>query len=407
MRKPKSDEILCKQPKYFKHFSCIGGSCPYDCCHGWGTLRWEQAEVDKLKAADCSEKLKSLIDDFCVPVEDKNGNTYYNVKYTENGSCPMHAEDGLCSIQRELGADFLSNTCQVYPRKTFVYGDHVLRTMNLSCYEALGNICDHKTSMDIVCEIEKRANVKGQTDTQADRDNHPELKYRSVLFDTFYALIANESAPIEDRLIVGAIAAEMISQYIERGEQDRIPELCSEIIRRMSAPPSIDMDSGAQENFDFKFRVCGIVLREMRKLRTISYMMSDDGSVSVERYLKSKEIFDRFKEKKPQMMRNIALNMLFECSMPFFHADMTVFENYCFYAAIFASIEMLGAASAAIVMNSSGSADDEELYNAFKLAVATGSRSMFQTATAADKTLEVLREADCMSVPYIALLLKY
>lgn len=228
MRKPRSDEILCKQPKYYKHFSCAGGACPYDCCHGWGTLRWEKAEVDKLKAADCSEKLKSLIDDFCVPAEDDNGVVYYNVKYTENGNCPMHAEDGLCSIQRELGAEYLSHTCQVYPRRTYVFGEYPLRTMNMSCYEALGNICDHKTSMDIVYEIEKRADVSGSSDTQEERDKHPELKYRNVLFDTFYAIISNTGASIEDRLIQGAMAAETISECIKRGEHDSLPALCAE-----------------------------------------------------------------------------------------------------------------------------------------------------------------------------------
>ena len=36
------------------------------CCYGWGNIDWTKDEVEKLKGAECSEELKSLIAIFSI-----------------------------------------------------------------------------------------------------------------------------------------------------------------------------------------------------------------------------------------------------------------------------------------------------------------------------------------------------
>ena len=50
-----------RRPQYYKDFSCIGGTCPMSCCLVW-KVNWSEDEVEKLKNAECSEELKTLID---------------------------------------------------------------------------------------------------------------------------------------------------------------------------------------------------------------------------------------------------------------------------------------------------------------------------------------------------------
>ena len=48
-------------------------------------------------------------------------------------SCPMICEDSLCLIQKNFGEDFLSDICAEFPRRVYVIGETVTRSMSLNC----------------------------------------------------------------------------------------------------------------------------------------------------------------------------------------------------------------------------------------------------------------------------------
>ncbi len=60
-----------KQPRYYSDFSCMGGSCPMSCCLVW-RVDWKRDEVEKLKNAECSDELRTLIDNSFVQFKDNS-----------------------------------------------------------------------------------------------------------------------------------------------------------------------------------------------------------------------------------------------------------------------------------------------------------------------------------------------
>ena len=186
------------------------------CCYGWGNIDWTKDEVEKLKCAECSEELKSLIEKTFV----ENGSKY-NVKYNEKGFCPLLDENGLCRVQKELGVEYMSKTCIIYPRHSIISGNTAINYCNISCYHIMDTLCRQKDSMAIENLLPKSAKVKEMaTDIDGANDvlKSPELKFRNQLFDLFYDIISDESYSLETALTLGALAANNLDKIVRSGE---------------------------------------------------------------------------------------------------------------------------------------------------------------------------------------------
>jgi lysine-N-methylase len=120
------------QPTSYERFQCIGAACQDTCCEGWGVF------VDKItfqKYQVCSDseigaKLKEL-----VTIKAAGNDSSYATILSPGGRCSFLA-DGLCSVQKRLGADYLGHTCATYPRIVNTLADRRERSLDLSCPEA-------------------------------------------------------------------------------------------------------------------------------------------------------------------------------------------------------------------------------------------------------------------------------
>ncbi|MCM1328811.1 MAG: flagellin lysine-N-methylase [Ruminococcus sp.] len=204
-----------RQPRYYKDFSCIGGSCPMSCCVVWN-IEWKKDEIEKVKSADCSRHLRELLDSSFLPFNGSEDR--FVMKLDERKRCPFLTEDNFCAIQRELGAEYLSRTCSIYPRNSRLMGNAILSYCNLSCYRVMDMLCNDRYSA--VLDNFRPTVKKSETvniDTNIDAMNHPELKYRQQLFEFFYEIIADESRSVETSITLGALAAQTISKNIRSG----------------------------------------------------------------------------------------------------------------------------------------------------------------------------------------------
>lgn len=137
-----------RQPRYYNEFHCIGGDCPDNCCYGW-RIDWNKDEVDKvLNAPNISPELKSLAERSFVPDENKQGR--YIVEFDERGKCPCVTEDGLCRIQKELGVEYLSYTCQIYPRCAIGTPNIFYRSCNSSCRVIMEHFFNEENAVELV-----------------------------------------------------------------------------------------------------------------------------------------------------------------------------------------------------------------------------------------------------------------
>ncbi len=121
------------QPSSYHAFRCIGADCEDTCCAGWA-VNVDQLTYEAYQRCDDPElgpRLRELVT--INPASTHAGN---HARITLSGpTCPFLSE-GLCSIQKKLGAQHLSIMCATYPRVMNVVGGVIERSLDLSCPEA-------------------------------------------------------------------------------------------------------------------------------------------------------------------------------------------------------------------------------------------------------------------------------
>lgn len=407
-----------RQPRYYNDFACIGGSCPTSCCFQW-RVDWTKEEVEKLKNADCSEHLRELIDSSFAENDEK-----YKIVMDEKNRCPFLTEDNFCSIQRELGAEYLSYVCRTYPRKRKFSGNAILNYCHTSCYPIMDTLC-----RDSECMILENFRPKAKKSFQADMDsegnilNHPELKYRRELFELFYEVISDNSYSVETAVTLGAVAAQSISRLVENGAYDKIPDNISALKKQLKNPAQIKKLEELKPNYAIKLGFAKKFNDIILKSNMINFI-SENNALIADKYDEGMSRFNAAFAERPFALRNIALNLLLELEIPFWNKDYSIFENYCYYAAAIAMVKL----TAAVVFNSqtavtpmvTGSGKASEAVKNLKISfkVVTDPEHEFKTRIAyidrflahdnnkIQAILDMYKELNCMSPAYIALIVK-
>lgn len=112
-------------PYYYKNFSCIGGACEDTCCGGWN-IAIDRASMKRYQNVPGAFgiQLRNAVD--------KSSGCFR----LSRRRCMLLDEEGLCKIQKKLGADGLCKGCRDYPRHMEDYGDVRELMLSLSCPEA-------------------------------------------------------------------------------------------------------------------------------------------------------------------------------------------------------------------------------------------------------------------------------
>jgi lysine-N-methylase len=121
------------RPGYFDRFRCIGAECEDTCCVGW-LVHVDKRSYEKYQSCadpECGSSLRTLI---TINEKSANDDDYAKILFNQAG-CPFLSE-GLCSIQRRLGEEYLSNMCATYPRVMNWVDDVLHQSLDLSCPEA-------------------------------------------------------------------------------------------------------------------------------------------------------------------------------------------------------------------------------------------------------------------------------
>lgn len=382
-----------RQPRYYNDFHCMGGSCPMSCCLIW-RVDWTRAEVERLKNTECSERLRTLIDNSFI--QRGNDPEWFVIKMDEKKRCPFLTEDNFCIIQRELGAEYLSNTCMVYPRESFLMGNTVLNYCTLSCYNVMETLCSDKDCMTLENYTLSGRSVKANMDNSVEMINHPELKYRKQIFDFFYEIISDDSHSIETSITLGALAAHSLSKLIERKAYDKIVSSISAMKKQLNDPVQIKKLEELKPNYSIKLGFASEINRIIIKSDMID-KLCEDGGIKIEKYNDGMNKFYADFSDRPFALRNIALNLFMECRMPFRDITLSLFENYCYYVASFAAMKL--AAASIYTFH-----PDPKL--GFKGTAAYVSRSFAHNDASAKEIVKIYKAFNCMSPAYIALILK-
>lgn len=337
------------QPAFYKKFECTGDKCPVNCCCNWGIIGWSKDEYTKLKNSDMSYELKEKIESAFISDNNERFKDIfqYKIKYTDEKKCPMLSPEGLCMVQKELGAEYLSFVCTVYPRVGRVYGDTVIRTCNLSCNHVVHMICNDENSMKFeVSKAEKDELNKFSTSdpyTKKDKLNYPALNYELDIFNFFYDLLSDNTRSIETSIVLGAMAAQNIDKFIEKKQCDKIPAVLKALEQQINDPKQIEKLESAKPNLSLKANFSGGLIKHLKNADTYK-MVFENGYSSEEKWNEGLAKRNAAYKDKPFALRNIALNIYISNHLPFRDKTYSIFDNYCYFVSEFAVIKFLAAA---------------------------------------------------------------
>ena len=409
-----------RQPQYFKNFYCIGDKCGDNCCYGW-RINWTKEELDKLKnAPNCSDELKELIEKSFAPSQTTEGE--YDIVFNSFGKCPCVTEEGLCRIQKELGAEYLSNTCMIYPRHYYLAGETMYRHCNMSCREAFRLMISDEKAMDLVnIPIKQKLSIKGVFMHDSDKiAARPELGYSGDLFEFFYEIIGDKKRDVETSIILGALAAQKLVQIIDNKEYDLIPEALKSFRQQFHNGAQLKAIENIKPNYRAKLAVPGEFLGHIESRNVMSSLVDSTGKLNIDLYLQGERRLDDTYKDRPYYLRNIALNLLLEFAMPFKFENKTLFENYSLFAASYAIFKLNAIAVSEFTQRKEESQSSVSAGNRIKINVnfkvntdsyvckscAFVSRALCHSDNNALKLIEHLKKHNITTPAYLALLVK-
>jgi lysine-N-methylase len=122
-------------PQYVRRFACIGGACEDTCCRGW-QVPIDEGTYRKYRRCSDPELLVQMTANVTRNRKNPSPGHYAKVRLTTDAACPFLDADRLCSIQKRLGEEYLSDTCASYPRVRNIVNDLLEESMTLACPEA-------------------------------------------------------------------------------------------------------------------------------------------------------------------------------------------------------------------------------------------------------------------------------
>lgn len=209
--------FICFEPEYVSKFQCDGEICGAQCCTGF------QVDIDrhthfKYRSIKDQDVRRKILDSLFWNQDSQT----YRMKLGENAVCPMICDGHLCFIQKTFGEDFLSNICAEFPRRTYVVGDAVTRTLSLNCpIAAKIALIDHN-SMQFQ-NVEIRTTRAGCFFYRAVSDV-PTRKFLIPLQKIGIEILQNRKYTVNERLATLGIAMSMVDYQIENLSEEIIEE---------------------------------------------------------------------------------------------------------------------------------------------------------------------------------------
>ncbi|MEM7617134.1 MAG: flagellin lysine-N-methylase [Pseudomonadota bacterium] len=138
-----------RRKKLLDDFMCLGDKCPDTCCKSW-SMQFNESHLELYKSK-APELLSAVNQEEMIMKRDPE--TDYCTKFV----------NGLCSIHKKYGADYLGDACYLYPKSTRTMGRDITVTATLSCpeitrlalYDHSDPFGDHETEVSRIPESVK------------------------------------------------------------------------------------------------------------------------------------------------------------------------------------------------------------------------------------------------------------
>lgn len=124
-----TNQSIILQPKYVGDFQCDGSKCNAKCCKNSWCIDIDMETYKKYQRIKNPAMRKKIL----ASIQPSTSKAGFEIKFNEDGACPLLCEDNFCYVQRNLGEEALSKTCKGYPRKIQKIGNYQFRLLSLTC----------------------------------------------------------------------------------------------------------------------------------------------------------------------------------------------------------------------------------------------------------------------------------
>jgi lysine-N-methylase len=213
------------QPRSYHAFRCIGAQCEDTCCVGW-IVNVDKPTYEAYQRSDDPELGPRFRELVTIHTENTSEDNYARIQLNGPG-CPFLAE-GLCSIQKKLGEEYLPVMCSTYPRVMCVVGDVLQRSLDLSCPEAARIVLLDPAPMEFDEEEgaprDPRIRNLSILRTSDGASGKPYRYFREIRAFVIW-LLQYRRESLWRRLAILASFCDQLQQFIETGQQEKTPEL--------------------------------------------------------------------------------------------------------------------------------------------------------------------------------------
>lgn len=130
----RTQTLSALMPRFVERFRCIGASCEDTCCSGW-TVHVDKKTYKAYRKESVPALDRMMANMTRLDNEAANG-AYAEIRAVgELQQCPA-LQDGICSVQANLGESYLSDVCHAYPRTNLSMDGMAEQSITLSCPEA-------------------------------------------------------------------------------------------------------------------------------------------------------------------------------------------------------------------------------------------------------------------------------
>ncbi|PEA53805.1 lysine-N-methylase [Bacillus pseudomycoides] len=331
-------------PQYMQQFSCIGSECEDSCCIGWRVNVDEDTYKKYKKSRDL--ELKPLFKNKVTRQRSNSSSeSYAKIKMEDGGRCSFLSEENLCKVQLKLGAEYLSNTCTVYPRSINSINGVIEKSATMSCPEAARLALLNPNGIDFA-EIEEPANTPGsivkQLKTDGPKMDNTPKKYFWELRVFSIQVIQDRSYTLAERLIILGMFYQNVQKHIDQGDVHGIPTVITNFNNLMS-------NQGMKESLDkiptqlsVQMALCKDLvgyrinqsISSQRYLDCLDEMLkgiqyTEEATIEelTENYKKAYEKFyEPFMTEHEYILENYLVNYIFKNLFPF--EQKTLFDDY-------------------------------------------------------------------------------
>lgn len=329
----------------------------------------------------------------------------------EDGKCPFQTEDRLCRIQKELGEEYLSFTCTNYPRHTIETDKIYYRSCYSSCPEVLKMLLNDEHSTELISmqknDVVKYVRVPFNPEKVK---KYPELQYRRELLEFFHELISDKKIPVESAIILGALAAQKLTELVELKQYYRIPEAIKAFRKQFHNAEQLKSIENIKPNYHLKFGFLSELIEKVIENGATGLLHDETGTLNIDLYNKGDQGLREALKGRESFLRNLALNLLFEFAVPFKFEDKTILENYGLFVAAFGLLKLnliaVCSTEKGITMRTYG---QEFVYHGDDKLIgmtATICRGICQNASKAKTIIRLLNDNKFTTPAYLALLVK-